>query len=88
MPFGYDSAHHHRRSIRLKGYDYTQAGAYFVTLCIKDMECLLGEIMDGAMRLNEYGRVIETTWAWLAQQYPYVDLDERFTNHPDPPVVE
>ena len=45
---------HHRRSIRLKGYDYSKPGAYFVTLCVKDRECLFGDITDGQMHLNEY----------------------------------
>jgi hypothetical protein len=49
----YDHYRHHRRSIRLKGYDYSQAGAYFVTICTQDMECLFGDIDDGAMRLND-----------------------------------
>ncbi|MCD6234217.1 MAG: hypothetical protein J7K63_04165 [Candidatus Marinimicrobia bacterium] len=39
--------YHHRRSIRLKGYDYSQAGAYFVTMCTQNRECLFGEIVDG-----------------------------------------
>jgi hypothetical protein len=51
----------HRRSIRLKGYDYTQPGAYFVTLVTHDRECLFGEIVDGEMRLNEAGRMAEWT---------------------------
>jgi len=67
---------HHRRSIRLKGYDYSTAGAYFVTLCVKGRENLLGDIVDDNMQLNEYGRIVETAWEWLGQQYPYVDLDE------------
>ena len=41
---------HHRRSIRLKGYDYSQAGAYFVTICTHDRECMFEEIVDGEMQ--------------------------------------
>ena len=67
---------YHRRSIRLQGYDYTQAGAYFVTVCILDRECLLGEVIDGAMRPGPLGRAVEESWTWLAQQYAYIDLDE------------
>ena len=48
-----------RRSIRLKGYDYSQSGAYFVTICTWQRECLLGDIINGEMRLNEYGIIIE-----------------------------
>ena len=53
----YDTYKHHRRSIRLKGYDYTQTGAYFVTICIKHGQCALGEIIDGEMVLNNWGRI-------------------------------
>lgn len=43
---------HRRRSIRLQGYDYSQAGAYFVTICAQDRECLFGEIQNGQVTLN------------------------------------
>lgn len=46
----------HRRSIRLRGYDYAQLGAYFVTICTHDHAGLSGEVSDGAMRLNEAAR--------------------------------
>jgi REP element-mobilizing transposase RayT len=72
----YDPLRHHRRSIRLKGYDYAQAGAYFVTLCTQARECLLGEVAGNAMRLNDWGRIVAESWEWLAEQYPYVELDE------------
>ena len=49
---------HHRRSIRLRNYDYTQAGAYFVTICVQHRECLFGEITDRVMRLNAAGRIV------------------------------
>ena len=70
----FDPKIHHRRSIRLKGYDYTQAGAYFVTVVAWQRECLFGEIVDGEMILNEYGRIVADTWQWLENQYPYVEL--------------
>jgi REP element-mobilizing transposase RayT len=72
----FDLLRHHRRSIRLKGYDYTRAGAYFVTLVAQGRECLFGEIAADAMALNEYGQIVAETWEWLAAQYPYVELDE------------
>ncbi|MEK7747595.1 MAG: transposase [Nitrospirota bacterium] len=65
----------HRHSIRLRGYDYTQAGAYFVTICTQDRKCLLGDIMNEEMQLNDAGRIMANTWAWLATQYAYVELD-------------
>lgn len=49
----YDPARHHRRSIRLRGYDYARAGACHVTICTWNRECLFGETVDGEMRLNE-----------------------------------
>ena len=72
----YDPEKHQRRSIRLRGYDYTQAGAYFVTLCIRDGECILGNIVDGLVLLNDYGHIVDECWQWLCRQYPYVKLDE------------
>ncbi len=52
----------HRRSVRLKGFDYSQIGAYFVTVCAHDRECLFGDIEDGHMRLNECGKIVESEW--------------------------
>jgi GrpB-like predicted nucleotidyltransferase (UPF0157 family) len=56
---------HHRRSIRLRGYDYSQEGLYFITLCTQNRACLLGEIADGEIRLNETGRMVENEWLKL-----------------------
>jgi len=59
----YDPERHHRRSVRFQGYDYTQNGAYFVTMCIHNRECLFGEIRDdGIMRLNECGEIVQDEW--------------------------
>ncbi len=55
-----------RRSIRLKGYDYTRAGAYFVTLCTQDRACLFGSVLEGETQLNEFGRKVADCWLWLA----------------------
>ena len=46
-----------RKSMRLKGYDYSKNGCYFITICTKNKECLFGNIVDGAMRLNTYGKI-------------------------------
>jgi hypothetical protein len=51
----YDPAQHHRRSIRLKGYDYTSPGAYFITICTVNRECLFGEIIEDVVHLNLLG---------------------------------
>ncbi len=69
-------AAYHRHSIRLRGYDYSQAGAYFVTICTQGRACLFGDITDGEMGLNDIGMVAADTWQWLAAQYDYVVLDE------------
>ena len=75
-PASYDPETHDRRSIRLKGYDYSQAGAYFVTLVARDRSCLFGSVVDGVVRLNDAGRLVRDLWEWLAARYPYVTLDE------------
>ncbi|MBL8044893.1 MAG: transposase [Anaerolineales bacterium] len=71
----YDPLIHHRRSIRLKNYDYRQAGAYFVTFCVQNREHLLGEIIEGEMHLSDYGRIVTETWLWLAENYSWIVLD-------------
>ena len=72
----YNPDTHHRRSIRLKGYDYSQDGAYFVTICTHNIECLFGKIVDGEMRINEWGKIAERCWLEIPQHYPNVSLDE------------
>lgn len=66
---------HHRRSIRLQGYDYAQAGAYFVTVCTQDRACLFGDIFDGEMRLNTVGWMVHAGWLGLPDHYAGVELD-------------
>ena len=53
---------YHRRSIRLKGYDYTQPGAYFVTICTHGRKMLFGRVVDGEMQLNEFGEIVREEW--------------------------
>jgi len=71
----YDPTRHHRRSIRLKGYDYSQAGAYFVTICTQDRACLFGKVVNGEMRLNDAGRMVLAEWNMLPERFPHVVLD-------------
>ncbi len=66
---------HHRRSVRLKGYDYAQPGAYFVTVCTRDRECLFGEIVDGEVLLNLVGVAVRDEWLRTAQLRDNVALD-------------
>ena len=65
-----------RRSIRLKGYDYTEEGMYFVTICTKDRECLFGDIVDGKMKLNPYGEIAHSLWMEIRDHFHGVVLDE------------
>jgi REP element-mobilizing transposase RayT len=71
----FDPEKHHRRSIRLKGYDYTQAGGYFITICAHQRECLFGQIENGMMMLSQYGHVAEQCWKVLQRDFPRVELD-------------
>ena len=71
----YNPEKHHRRSIRLKGYDYSQPGIYFVTLCIHRRECLLGEVIEGVMQLSAAGRIVEKEWLRNALVRRNVELD-------------
>ena len=66
---------HHRRSIRLQGYDYSSAGAYFVTVCAKNRECLFGEIVDGEVRLNSIGQIVDDEWRLSATLRDEIVLD-------------
>jgi REP element-mobilizing transposase RayT len=72
----YDPEIHHRRSIRLKSFDYSLDGAYFVTLCAQERKCLFGEMSDGLMLLNEAGRMVEHWWRELPEQFQHISLDE------------
>ena len=66
---------HRRRSIRLKDFDYSQAGAYFVTICTYNKKCLFGKVITGEMQPNECGRVIEEEWLKTAEIRKNVELD-------------
>jgi REP element-mobilizing transposase RayT len=71
----YDPDRHHRRSIRLKDYDYSQAGAYFVTICAHERRCLFGRIDQGEMRLNSLGMMVVNVWQDLNKRFPEVKTD-------------
>lgn len=73
MPF--DAFNHHRRPLRLRSYDYTLPGAYFVTIVTHGRQCLYGEVAAGAMRLNDAGCMVQTVWDELASYYPGVVTD-------------
>lgn len=58
----YNPNKHNRKSIRLKGYDYSQAGLYFITICCQDKAHLFGEIENGIMLLNDFGQIAHNEW--------------------------
>jgi REP element-mobilizing transposase RayT len=67
---------HHRRSIRLKEYDYAKAGLYFITICCQNKICRFGYVGNGEMILNEAGKVIEKEWINLKTRFPNIELHE------------
>ncbi len=72
----YNPDKHHRRSIRLKGYDYSRPGYYYVTICTQDRRKLFGEINDAIMRLNDAGQMIDQEWNQIPKRYGCAILDE------------
>ena len=70
----YDPRIRHRRSIRLKGYDYSLGGAYFVTITARGRACLFGEVAGEQMRLNEAGGMVQEVCWGLSQQFPRVEV--------------
>jgi len=70
----FDPQKHHRRSIRLQGYDYSSEGAYYVTIVVQGRECLFGEIIDGEMVLNEYGEIVQKWWNEIPIHFSNVEL--------------
>jgi putative transposase len=72
----HDLDKHRRHSLRLQGYDYTQEGAYFVTVCMRNRACLFGDISDGKMILNDAVRPAEKCWKDIPAHFPDIELDE------------
>lgn len=72
-----------RRSIRLKNYDYSREGYYFVTICPQDRKCLFGDIVNGEMKINEMGKILNQA----IQQTPIIrdnvkiDVFQIMPNH-------
>jgi len=70
----YDPKIHHRRSIRLKGFDYSNSGYYFITICCQNKRKLWGNIKNDQMFLNDAGRMIESVWNNLPTRFPKLIL--------------
>jgi putative transposase len=68
---------HHRRTIRLQKYDYSSGGAYFVTICVQQRECLFGENSVGQMILNGAGKMVNEIWEALPERFQVVQLDQH-----------
>ena len=69
----FDPKIHHRRSIRLQGYDYSQAGAYFVTIVTWQRDFLFGEIVNNEMELSPYGEIVQRSWGEIPIHFPNVE---------------
>jgi REP element-mobilizing transposase RayT len=67
---------HHRKSIRLKGYDYAQAGLYFITICVQNRICLFGDIHNGQLILNDAGRMVGKWYNELENKFPDIRCHE------------
>jgi len=74
---------HDRRSIRLKDYDYSKNGLYFITICVEKRYCLLGEIINNEMQLNKTGEIVEKCLLEIPQHYPKIKLHQHIvmSNH-------
>lgn len=66
---------HHRRSIRLKGYDYSQGGLYFINICSQDKICRFGNVQSNEMILNEFGQIDQNKWLKLKERFSNMELD-------------
>ncbi len=66
-----------RQSIRLKGYDYSKAGLYFITICTHNRECLFGDIANGIMEINDVGKIANDCWLQIPQHFPNAVLHEH-----------
>lgn len=61
---------YHRRPIHLKGYDYAQAGLYFITICCKDRACLFGDVVNREMVMNDAGCIANECWLQISNHFP------------------
>jgi putative transposase len=72
----FDPDQYHRRSMRLAGYDYSQPGAYFITICTHGHACILGEVVEDGVDLSQSGDFVRQAWHALPGRFPRVELDE------------
>jgi len=74
MPIKFDPKIHHRRSVRLSEYNYSQTGSYFITIVTWRRDCLFGEMVNGEMELNKIGKIVQWEWESLAQSFKFLEL--------------
>ena len=72
----YDLNQPRRKPLRLKGYEYSQAGAYFITIVVQGRLCLFGDVVDGKMRLNDAGKMVRCVWDGMADRFSFIEMDE------------
>lgn len=65
-----------RKTTRLKSHDYSMPGAYFVTICAQDRNCLFGKVENGKMRLNDIGQMVDMWWGKISDRYGNISADE------------
>jgi len=70
-----DRDHHHRHSTRLRGYNYSQPGAYFITVCTHRRVRMFGEVVGVEVRPSEAGRMVQSTWDDLPRHFPSITVD-------------
>lgn len=73
----YDPQIHHRRSIRLQGFDYSQPGSYFITIVTYDRKCFLSKIIDGEIILTNFGKIAKLEWDRLIHRFHSILLDSH-----------
>jgi len=73
---GYDPEIHHRRSIRLRGWDYARPGCYFITVCVEGKEHRLGEVVEGEMIRSTVGEMVDLVWKHIPRKFEGVELDD------------
>ena len=74
MPSKFDPQKHHRRPMRLPNYDYSQPGGYYITIVTWHRECVFGEVINGVMKLNKMGQIVQWEWEVLLRRFLYIDL--------------
>jgi len=67
---------HHRKSNRLSGFDYTQNGMYFLTICAFNRACIFGDIVNGETHLNDIGEIVAEEWVKTSAMRHNVELGE------------